>query len=61
MVEVAAKMCVTEFGVFVCAGVSLILPVPRGEEQAQCCEHHSGQGKVFQAVVQLGPAQTHII
>lgn len=58
LVEVAAEMCVTEFRVL-CAGVSLILPVPRGEEKAYSCQHQSGKRKVFQAVVQLGPARTH--
>lgn len=58
LVEVAAEMCVTEFGLL-CAAVSLILPVPRGEKQAQCSQHQSGKRKVCQAMVQLGPAHTH--
>ena len=58
LVEVAAEMCVTEFGTL-CAAVSLILPVPRGEENAQCRQHQSGKRKVCQAMVQLGPAHIH--
>lgn len=57
LVEVAAEMCVTESGVLR-AGVSLVLPIPWGEEKACSCQHQGRKRKVCQAVVQLGPAHT---
>ncbi|TNN27552.1 hypothetical protein EYF80_062302 [Liparis tanakae] len=41
-VEVAAGKRLTE-SVFLCAGVSLVPPVPRGEEEACSCQQHSRQ------------------
>lgn len=58
MVEEAAEMCVTEYGATY-ADAALILPIPEGGEEARSCQRQCRNGKVRQAVVPLGPAQTH--
>lgn len=59
MVEVAAEMCVKEFGVLH-ADVLLILPVQRGKQQTDSCEHQNRKGQVCKPVVKLGPVQPDI-
>lgn len=58
LVEEAAEMCVTEYGATY-ADAALILPIPEGGEEARSCQRQCRNGKVRQAVVPLGPAQTH--